>query len=150
MPSPAEIAYREAVRALEGQGQDLEATRSHVSLVLSAAGIAAVFLGIQSGPHGVAFGVAIAAFSAVALMTILVYWPIDFAWDFDGYQLVGAYVDQDPPLSDDFVMRELAVHASDGYRANRERLNRLFTLQSVALVAFGFEVAALLVNLVLE
>ena len=47
-------------------------------------------------------------------------------------------------------MRELAVHAADDYRSNRERLGRLYTLQSVALVAFGVEVVTLLVSLVME
>lgn len=66
------------------------------------------------------------------------------ASDFDGYELVSTYVDSNPPRTDEFVMRELAIHAADDYRDNRERLNRLFTLQSFALLAFGIEVGALL------
>jgi hypothetical protein len=77
------------------------------------------------------------------------YWPVSFPWDFDGYQLVATYVDANPPATDEFVMRELALHAAADYQENRATLNRLFTLQSVALAAFGVEVGALLLNLAL-
>ena len=147
MPSPAEIAYRESVRALEGEAQDLENIRSHVSLMLSAGGLAAAFLGALTHKHGVPFWIAVAAFVTISVATIIVYWPVSFPWDFDGYKLVSTYVDVDPAKSEDFVMRELAVHAADDYRANRDTLNRLFTLQSIALAAFGLEIGALLLNL---
>lgn len=94
-----------------------------------------------------AFWIAVGAFGSAAAATIGAYWPVSFAWDFNGYELVNTYVDADPKQSDDFVMRELAVHAADDYRENQIRLNRLFTLQSFALLAFGVEVGALLVNL---
>jgi hypothetical protein len=147
VPPPAEIAYREAVRSLEGQARDLENIRSHVSITLSAGGIAAAFLGALTKAHGPAFWVAVAAFGLAAVATIIAYWPVTFAWDFDGYELVSNYVDRKPPATEDFVMRELAVHAADDYGENRQRLNRLFTLQSFALLAFGVEVGALLINL---
>ena len=150
MPSPAEIAYREAIRGLEGQARDLEGVRSHISIVLSAGGIAAAFLGGQSGHHGLAFWVAVLAFGTMAAVTIRAFWPVTFAWDFDGYAVVNTYVDVQSRPSDEFVMRELAVHAADDYQDNRTRLDRLMTLQSLALVAFGAEVGALLVNLAVK
>ena len=147
MPSPAEIAYREAVRSLEGQAQDLENIRSHVSLTLSAGGIAAAFLGALTKAHGLGFWVAVAAFVAAAAASVIAYWPVAFAWDFDGYELVRNYVDRVPAATEDFVMRELAIHASDDYGDNRRRLQHLCTLQSFTFLAFGVEVGALLVNL---
>jgi hypothetical protein len=118
-----------------------------VGLVLSAGGVAVAFFGAQAGSRGVAFWVALAAFSLIVIATILVHWPVVFAWDFDGYRLVRTYVDQTPPAADDFVMRELAVHAMDGYLLNQRHLRRLEALQSLALLAFGVEIAALLINL---
>jgi hypothetical protein len=150
MPSPAEIAYRESVRSLEGQAQDLESIRSHVNLVLSAGGITAAFFGTQADGKGFAFWLGVIAFAAIAATTVWAYWPIEFAWDFDGYKMINAYVDAEPPATDDFVVRELAVHATDDYRENRRRLDRLYALQSFALLAFGVEVVALLVNLAAE
>jgi hypothetical protein len=149
MPSPAEISYHEAVRSLEGQSRDLEAIRSHVSLVLSASGIAIALLGSEVG-RGTAFWVAVAAFATIAMVTIRVFWPIDFAADFDGYDLVNTYVDQEPALEDDEVMREIAIHAADDYLQNRDQLDRLFNLQSLALLAFAIEIAGLLAGLALE
>lgn len=150
MPSAAEIAYREAVRALEGQANDLENIRSHVNVTLSAGGIAAAFLGSQAAGHGVAFWIAVVAFAGVAAVAIRVYWPVEFAWDFNGYELVSSYVDSDPPMSDDAVMRDLAVHATDDHAANRECLEKLYNRQSLALMLFGVEVIALLIHLVAE
>ena len=121
MPSAAEIAYRESVRALEGEAQDLENIRSHVSLVLSAGGVSAAFLGALSHQRGLAFWLAIGAFAAIAIVTIVVYWPVSFPWDFDGTQLVATYADRKPPPTDDFVVRELALHAAEAYQANRGR-----------------------------
>jgi hypothetical protein len=149
MPSVAEIAYRESVRALEGEAQDLENIRSHVSLALSAGGVSAAFLGALNHQRGYAFWLAVLAFAVIAIATVVVYWPVSFPWDFDGYQLVATYVDANPPATDDFVMRELALHAAADYQENRATLNRLFTFQSVALAAFGLEVGALLLNLAL-
>ncbi len=94
MPSPAEIAYRESVRSLEGHAQDLENIRSHVSIMVSAGGIAAAFLGAQTRVHGAGFWVAVGAFALVAAATVIAYWPVTFSWDFDGYEMVRNYVDQ--------------------------------------------------------
>jgi hypothetical protein len=150
MPSPAEVAYRASVRALDGQGRDLTTIRSHVSLTLSTGGLAAVFLGSLAHGQGPAFWVGLAMFVVLALLTIRVHWPADFVGDFDGSQLVTDYVDQEPLLDDDLVMRDLAVHASADYEDNRRTLERLWTLQSIALLAFGVEILALLVNAALE
>ncbi len=124
--------------------------RSHVSIALSAAGIAAAFLGSQADGRGPGFWAAVSAFTLLALVTVLVYRPVDFLLDFDGYKLVSEYVDPDPQPDSDFVMRELAVHAADNHRVNKTTLERLWRLQSIALLLFGAEVVALLVNIAVE
>lgn len=153
MPSPAEIAYREAVRALEGQSQDLENIRSHVSLALSAGGLTAAFLGGLADERGMFFWVAVAAFAVVVGMTIRVYWPVEFPWDFDAHNLVQNYVDRHSQVTDDEMMRALAIYAGDAYQQNRRTLDGwvgLWGAQTVALVAFGTESLALLINLVVN
>jgi hypothetical protein len=117
MPTLSEIAYREGVRALEGQASDLENIRTHLSIVLTAGGVAIAFLAAQHPGHGDAFVVAAAAFGIIAAMTVVGYWPVEFAWDFSAYSLVTNYVDVG--LDDDEGMRELAVHAGDDYETNR-------------------------------
>lgn len=150
MNSPAEIAYRETMRSLDGQAQDLSSIREHLSIVLSAAGIAAAFLGGQADGRGPGFWIAVCAFGLIALVAVLVYRPVDFPWGFDGYKLVTEYVDPDPQPEPDFVMRELAVHGADNYQVNRQTLDRLWRLQSRAFLLFAAEVVALLANIALE
>jgi hypothetical protein len=150
MASPEEIAYQESMRSLDGQARDLASVRAHVSIALSAAGIAAAFLGAQADGRGPAYWIAAAAFALLALVTVLVYRPVDFPWGFDGHKLVTEYVDPKPRPAPAFVMRELAVHAADNYQVNRRTLDRLWRRQSQALLLFAIEVVALLVNIALE
>jgi hypothetical protein len=111
MPTVEEIAYREAVRALEGQATDLENIRSHINMALTAGGVGIAFFASQHPSRGDAFIFGAIAFAVVAIMTVIAYWGIKFAWDFDAYDLVNTYVDVVPQRSEEFMMRELAVHA---------------------------------------
>lgn len=138
------------MRSLDGQIQDLSSIREHLGIVISAAGIAAAFLGGQAEGRGPGFWVAVAAFALIAILAVLVYRPVAFPSDFDGYKLVAEYVDPTPRAEADFVMRELAVHAADNHRANRQTLDRLWQLQSLAFLFFAAEVIALLTNMALE
>ena len=76
MPSVEEIAYRESVRALEGQARDLENIRSHVSMALTAGGVGIAFFASQQPGRGDSFIVGAGAFAVVALMTVVAYWGI--------------------------------------------------------------------------
>lgn len=144
--SAAEIAYEQTLSALDGQAVDLANIRGHMNIILTASGIAATFLGAQTTHrHGWPFLVAGAAFAVIVAVTIAVYWPVSWVESNDGYALVADYVDAEPPWTADAVMRELAIHATDDYRQNRQVLDRLFNLQSLALVFFGVEMLGLLV-----
>jgi hypothetical protein len=147
VPSRAEIAFHEVVRGLEGQAQDLAAIRGHVNLALSAGALSAAFIGGVTDDHGIFFWVAVAAFAFLALATIWVYRPVEFQYSFDGYRLVQTYVDADQPPTEDFMMRELAVHGADDYSENKAVLNQLWTVQSAAFAGFGVEIVALVLNL---
>jgi hypothetical protein len=146
VPSPSEIAFREVIRGLEGQAVDLAAIRAHVSLALSAGALSAAFIGGATSDHGFFFWVAVAVFALLAVATIWVYWPVDFQYSFNGFRLVQTYVDANPLPTEDFMMRELAVHGTDDYNANQGVLNRLWSIQSVAFVLFGVEIVALVLN----
>ena len=148
MPAVEEIAYREAVRSLEGQARDLENIRTHLSIVLTAGGVAIAFFASQHPGTGDGFTAAACAFGLIAAMSVVAYWPITFAWDFNAYDLVAIFVDA--RVDEKTTTRGLAVSAGDDYEFNRPRLNRLHHVQQVALVAFGLEVTALLFHLALE
>jgi hypothetical protein len=110
----------------------------------------AVCLLLSGGPSTTSEGshwLAVGAFAVIAMATVVVNWPVSFPWDFDGYQLVGTYVDANPPAAEDFVMRELALHAAADSQENRATRNRLFPFPSIALAAFGLEVGAHLLPL---
>src|SRR5579862_6795888 len=50
MPSPAEIAYNDLIRGLNGQATDLESIRTHVNIALTAGGVsAAIFADKAAG-----------------------------------------------------------------------------------------------------
>ncbi len=117
---------------------------------MTAAGIAAAFLGAQTRGRSPAFWVAAAAFTVIAVLTVLVYRSVDFPLRFDGHRLVTDYVDPSPQPDPDFVMRELAIHAADNYEINERTLDRLWRVQSWAFSLFVIEVIALVANLVLE
>ena len=79
MPSAAEIAYRESVRALDAQAQDLDAIRGRVSILLSAGGLAAAVFGARVDSSSIAFVVAVTAFAVIAAVTVSAFWPVEFA-----------------------------------------------------------------------
>jgi hypothetical protein len=147
VPTSAEIAYREAIRSLDGQGLDLESIRTRVGQTLAAGGVAAAFLGGQNIDRGPFFWIAVGAFAALALATVGIYRGVSFKWDRDTHDLVNTYVDKS--VDADLMMRELTVHIGDDYNENRAVLDDLFDRQSWALLAFGIEVLALMINLVL-
>ncbi len=148
MPSRAEITFQEVVRGLDGQAQDLAAIRSHVSVALTGGALSAAFIGGVTDDHGIFFWIAVAAFVFLALATIRVYWPVDFQYSFNGFELVQTYIDVDPPPpTEDFMLRELAIHGMDDYNENQTALNNLWTWQSAALTGFGVEVIGLVLNL---
>jgi hypothetical protein len=150
MTSVEEIAYREGVRSLEGQAQDLEHYRAHTALALSAGGITAAFFGVQAHGQGPAFWVAVGAFAIVVIGTVVMHYPRNFGWDFDSHNLVTTHVDTEPQKTPEFMMRELAVHAGHDYACNRKTLNALEKVQVCVLLFLGVEVISLLVNLIVE
>ncbi len=95
-----------------------------------------------------AFWVGVVAFAVIVGLAIKVYWPVSFAWDFNGYRLVNDFVDAEK--DGEVMMRDLAIWAEDDYTKNRTTLATLYRLQSGAFLAFGLEVLALAVHLAVD
>lgn len=141
--SAAEIAFEQVMRGVDGQARDLASIRRHLNIILTAGGLAAALLGAGSVDRGWSFWLSVVAFGLIALITIRVYWPVDWFYDFDGYELINEYVDTDPSWSAEQMARELTIHAAEKYLDNRRALDRLYNYESTALVLFGIEVLTL-------
>jgi hypothetical protein len=77
----------------------------------------------------------------VAGLAVITGMPVSFGWDFVGSDLVANWVDRVPPVTDNEMMRDLAIYAARAYNKNYPKLNRMWFLQMAALVAFAVEVA---------
>ena len=141
--SAAEIAFEQVMRGVDGQARDLASIRRHLNIILTAGGLAAALLGAGSVDRGWSFWLSVVAFGLIALITIRVYWPVAWFYDFDGYELINEYVDTEPSWSAEQMARELTIHAAEKYLDNRRALDRLYNYESTALVLFGIEVLTL-------
>jgi hypothetical protein len=141
----AQPAYNEIVRGLQGQATDLESIRSHVNLALSAGGVAAAFLAANRHSSGPFFWVAVASFAVMALVSVRIYWPVAFWYDFVDQQLSTAYIGSGKDA--DSMFSDLSILGEQRYTANRVALTWRWHLQNIAFIAFGLEVAGLLLHL---
>lgn len=91
MPSPAEIAYNDLIRGLNGQATDLESIRSHVNIALTAGGIsAAIFANKAAG--SIAIDVALGAFAVIAIVVGFLYWSVRaFKYDLVATNILSTY-----------------------------------------------------------
>jgi hypothetical protein len=149
MATKEEIAYTDALRALDGQTIDLQNIRAHVNLALTAGGVAAAFLAAQRDDLRWPLIIAVTAFVAIAVLAVLVHlsvnnWSYDFAMDNDIPQLVG-----DSSISVEEMQLRLALKARCGHTVNKAHLDWRWWVQNVALILFAVEVLALLLNLAL-
>ena len=127
--SAAEIAFEQVMRGVDGQAWDLASIRRHLNIILTAGGLAAAFLGAGSVDRGWSFWLSVVAFGLIALITIRVYWPVDWFYDFDGYELINEYVDTDPSWSAEQMARELTIHAAEKYLDNRRAFGPVVQLR---------------------
>lgn len=145
MATSAEPAYNEIVRGLQGQATDLDSIRSHVNLALSAGGVAAAFLAANTQSSGPFFWIAVVSFAVMALVSVRIYWPVDFWYDFVDQQLTTAYIKVEKDA--DSMFSDLSDVGEQRYTANRAALTWRWHLQNIAFIAFGLEVAGLLLHL---
>ncbi|HEX7290329.1 MAG TPA: hypothetical protein VF250_04290 [Conexibacter sp.] len=121
-----ELAYREAVRALDHQRAEATALQSRAGMLLAAASIAVSLLGRM--PFGALRPVAWLAVLCVVLLSwcvLAVVWPRgDRSYDSDPQTLLAAHLGADVP--DATALRfELIAHLVQCHRANGQRLTAM-------------------------
>lgn len=125
-----EIAYREAVRAIEHQDAALDELRSRAGILLAAATIATSFLGgvaLDNADPTCWSWVAVAFFVGVTFATGRVLWPVqDWRFVMHADKIVAAYIENDEgALSPSGMHRELALRYATNLEHNEPKLEKL-------------------------
>jgi hypothetical protein len=123
-----ELAYREAVRALDHQRAAATELQSRAGMLLAAASIAVTLLGPESFGSMRALGwLAVLCFVLLSLCVLAVVWPhADRTFSTDPHALLGEHLANGDlnavALSSDLIVR-IAIH----HRVNAQRLERMST-----------------------
>ena len=125
-----EIAYQEAVRAIEHQDAALDELRSRAGTLLAAATIVTSFLGgvaLDNADPTCWSWVAVAFFAGVTFATGRVLWPVqDWRFVMNADKIVANYIEGgEAPLSPSGMHRELALRYAANLEHNEPKLERL-------------------------
>jgi type VI protein secretion system component VasF len=149
-----EVAYQEALRAVDDQARVLEQLRARAGTLFSAAGVTAAVLGLaldNVGPDDDvarrALRVGIAAFAVLAATTVAAWWPVKGGWFLMDARLIIRDVIEDQGLDPDEVYRELALHHGGHAERNAQIIRRRLKVHVVGLSAFAVLVGAFVVAL---
>jgi hypothetical protein len=116
-----ELAYREAVRALEHQRAALSELRGRASMLLAAAAIALSLLGRQTLATPLAWA-AIITFALLSICVVVIVWPHgELLLDLDPYVLLAAHLSARDPATAGLTL-DLIAHMASSRRANVRRL----------------------------
>jgi hypothetical protein len=121
-----ELAYREAVRALDHQLATLTELRSRAGMLLATASIAVSLLGRETfrGMQPIAWA-AIVCFALLSLCVLAIAWPhADWNFDIDPQALLDARLSVGNPTVPGLSL-ELIAHMGRQRRANSRRLVRV-------------------------
>jgi hypothetical protein len=132
------VAYEEAVRALRGQADTFNGIRQRAGTVLATSMVVTAFFGGQAVASGASANstgwLAVAAFMAAGVLSVLVLFPSDPRFETDTAAVV-KLVEHAAPGRE--PLRELALMLSSQHSANRGRvalLQWIFRLAAVALL----------------
>jgi hypothetical protein len=121
-----ELAYREAVRALDHQLATLTELRSRAGMLLAVASIAVSLLGREAShaTRPLAWA-AVACFSLLGVCVLAIVWPNAHSdFDLDPQVLIDAGLSGDRPFAADWTL-ELIGHMARQQRANGRQLARI-------------------------
>lgn len=151
-PSPDSrltIAVGEAIRAIDGQQENLDNLRSRVGILLSAATIATSFLGgiALDGRSLLLFGyLAIGLFIVHIALGLSILWPRGWRFQTSPQLIVERWIDTQN-VNEDRIRRRLVYWADRNYTANAARLDRLWRGYAIAIAALGLEIVAWIMEL---
>ena len=146
-PDGYRLAYETGMNAVESQATVLREVRERAGSVLSVAIVAAGFAAglaltvdppSRLGPVGLlGAGIAVSGLAGVLLAAVLIWHPSEGRFLHDAGQIVGSYVERDPPWKLPQIHRQLALWLGIQTRLNasmlREKL-RTFTLELASLL----------------
>jgi hypothetical protein len=145
-----ELAYNEALRALERQQQTVREFGTRSGNLMYAAAIVAAFLGaitIDDGSVGAWNWIALGALAGVGVLHTIVLWP-RWSWRFrfQPHDMVEEFVDRRPVSIDD-MRRELIDRIQADLDANLRQLRQIAFAFQLASALFLVETLAWLVAL---
>lgn len=121
-----ELAYREAVRALEHQRANLTELRGRASMLLAAASITLSLLGhrVVHAPHALGWMVLV-CFALLSLSVLAIVWPHeDWSVDVNPQALISSRLSlRNPDLS--LLSLELIAHMARYQQLNNRRLRHV-------------------------
>jgi hypothetical protein len=137
------IAYEEAVRALSTQQEMINSLRSRAGLLFSSAAVTTSFLGaqgLQGGKPNPFSWLALMGFVGLAVAFLALLWPRRWEFTANPHEVIGAYVEFNPPAPLEELHRELAIHLEGAYLRNRSGLGKLIVFFQIANVLLAVEV----------
>ena len=145
--SPEELAYSEALRAIESQERMLNELRSRTGILLTGASIVTSLLGaraLTAGELDVLGSIALVAFIVVVGCCVWIVLPRRKSWRFSlaASTLIEDWAEE--PRSGDFtaMIRFVATTLESNYRKNEDLLENLYAWFTGAAVLLGVEVVA--------
>ena len=149
-PAGYELAYETGMSAVESQATVLREVRERAGSVLSVAVVAAGFaagLALTVDPPSrlgfiglLGAAVAAAGLAGVVLTTVMIWRPSEGRFLHDAGQIVGSYVESDPPWKLPEIHRQLALWLGKQTRLNANMLR-------TKLKTFTWELASLLLEM---
>ncbi len=150
-PAGYRLAYETGTNAVESQAIVLREVRERAGSVLSVAIVAAGFTAglaltvdppSRLGPVGLlGAGIAAVGLAGVVLTAVMIWRPSEGRFLHDAGQIVGSYVEHDPPWELPEIHRQLALWLGKHTRRNANMLRR-------KLQTFTWELASLLLEMV--
>ena len=150
-PAGYRLAYETGMSAVESQAEDLREVRDRAGSVLSVAIVAAGFAAglafavdppSRFGPVGLlGAGIAAVGLAGVVLTAVMIWRPSEGRFLHDAGQIVGSYVERDPPWKLPEIHRQMALWLGMHTSLNANMLR-------IKLKTFTWELAGLLLEIV--